>query len=144
MSKILTLLAVAAVLGAASSSPAPARSAILPAGRVDPCSGAATWAKRIARPAGYASLEGFASAERACAATFTRLSDACPHALKAGDAYQALGLRESQNGSPKLARTTDFALAFEAYLFATGACRGAAQTAATRGAATAARHVERS
>ncbi|HTD35038.1 MAG TPA: hypothetical protein VK665_15340 [Candidatus Elarobacter sp.] len=143
MSKIFTLLATVAVLGGAvAASPLRAGSATLPAGRVDPCSGAANWAKRTARPAGYASLEGFASAERACAATFTRLSDACPHALKAGDAYQALATRELQDNSPKLTTTTDFALAFEAYMFATGACRGTALTEATRGAAAAARGVQ--
>jgi len=136
----MSFVAALAVLGAVAAPPMQAGSATLAAGRVDPCSSAAMWAKRVGRPAGYASLEGFAAAERACAATFTSLSDACPHALAAGDAYQSLAARQS-HAAPKVASTMDFALAFEAYTFATGACRGSAQSVATHGAASAARHV---
>jgi hypothetical protein len=128
-----------AALIAALSAGRSAGASTLPAGRADPCSSAATWAARASRTSARVPLEQLAGAERACAATFANLADACPHALTAGDSYVSL----ARGGRvADVLSTVDLALAFDAYSFAVGACRGDSRSIAMRGAASAARHMK--
>ena len=143
MKKTISLGVALAVLGTVTFAPSASAAAKFPGGRVDPCATAATWAQRSAQASHTkTSMEELASSERACAATFTHLDEACPHALRAGEAYTSVGARHESEEAPKTAVTTDFALAFEAYTFAAGACRGSAQATAVRAAAASARHVK--
>jgi hypothetical protein len=129
------------VLIAALSAGRSAGASTLPAGRADPCSSAATWAARANKMSARTQLEQLAGAERACAATFANLTDACPHALRSGESYASLARGGRLTG---VLLTVDLALAFDAYFFAVGACRGDSRRIALKGAASAARDMKAS